>query len=1308
MEDKVEATPGQTRNPIEALSKEDLLQKYKGLLGIAKKAKQAKDEFAEENRKLKEVLKQNETQKDADKKALLTMKETLEQFTEQKLKLINEFSDLQQKSKTDEEILTKLRIENESLKRQLDRLNEDNEALLRDIDRMEDQLKKVNILGMEQKKHLGLLELEVNKLKEAESLNIVIQNKMTVAEEENKVLKERENGVKQALEELARKYSKVKEINTEQRHKFNALKDRFVEVHRKLKNLKECKRVLLETQHEYADAVSKWQKEIVRASKLLCAQMSALQIENEELRQKTKKHEEKEDSEEFTQSLVINVNVEMLLDKLQELERLSARVRADSLEKDTLLVASKQKNEELQRRIATLNDRKDELESTENLKDCEQLETEVKRLTQELSDLKVLFNKSDSRLQSGEVDMLMEHNELLQRLDALEAERITLKLDCNKVENLQKDNQRLKLEFEHLVSKLKESAQVHEDLQQLRHDLKALEQEKIALLERLQQQEREQRQQRSEESVKSLEENYTELKTRYSQMEREHADLLCEMRELNEALKSRGDVISRQQEKQQELMNELRKTNAKLKQIDEVLLQKDEAIAEKEAKVREITQEIDLTRQQAHELEAASTRSQEQLRMLNEELQSLRSNADAQSEVLSTSTISRAEEMMRMREVDDSFEEKYNKMRGLAVKLKKKLQEQTGQLAEIEQQQKENMTMKAELVELQNQLNDLQQANDKLQKLAESLKSENQKLKSSRKQANVLNLEIEAAEKSLIEATTKLASKTSELEAVHELLFNKDHTITQLRKEITIVESAKEAETTHAKELKEQVDLLQEKLKDALYAKQLANQANKALEQAQDQLKQELEQIRLEVAQCAATSSAALLAAQHEKKTTEERLQQTKADLSETQTKLHNVVHALDELRAEHTEYKQKAQAVLRKHQSVDTTRERELAEDLAHIRAAEEQQRQTLAAQTKKLGEIEQHTADLYLDNENLQRRTQELDALVNNLHEQNDRLVEEHRAQLQVQQESLRKQRQQLEAAQECHKQQLVELEAKYQRQIEQLRAEQMQAVRVPPIIGAALGASSSSSLVHAPSFSEHSPNELLMLTEREDAEGSEEATLATNNSAAVTATSNSQALRKISSSSRRSQHDFMPLEELLNTPMHAFQTDTVTTISSNSLGRNESANFESNAGNASTESLHVELHMTRELLAKQESRVRHLTALLAENEQDLAKLTQMNDMLKEELRRQERAVEREKHMHNAEYLKNVVLKFLTLTSGDERVRLIPVLNTILKLSRSETEILNCVAKGQKLPTESQGRSWGSFLPLFGSGGGGGGNNN
>lgn len=63
--------------------------------------------------------------------------------------------------------------------------------------------------------------------------------------------------------------------------------------------------------------------------------------------------------------------------------------------------------------------------------------------------------------------------------------------------------------------------------------------------------------------------------------------------------------------------------------------------------------------------------------------------------------------------------------------------------------------------------------------------------------------------------------------------------------------------------------------------------------------------------------------------------------------------------------------------------------------------------------------------------------------------------------------------------------------------------------------------------------------------------------------------------------------------------------------------------------------------ESLAIAEKRCSHLASLLAESEANEARLSQLADALKEEIRRTERAEERQKHIENLEYLKNVVLK-------------------------------------------------------------------
>lgn len=73
--------------------------------------------------------------------------------------------------------------------------------------------------------------------------------------------------------------------------------------------------------------------------------------------------------------------------------------------------------------------------------------------------------------------------------------------------------------------------------------------------------------------------------------------------------------------------------------------------------------------------------------------------------------------------------------------------------------------------------------------------------------------------------------------------------------------------------------------------------------------------------------------------------------------------------------------------------------------------------------------------------------------------------------------------------------------------------------------------------------------------------------------------------------------------------------------------------------------EVDSVRKQLAENESKVAHLTDLLADTEQDLAKHVQMNKLLKEEIRRQQRSVEREMHAENLEYLKNIVFKVLRL---------------------------------------------------------------
>ncbi|KAH8417123.1 hypothetical protein KR222_003744, partial [Zaprionus bogoriensis] len=1131
-------------NPIEALSKDEIISKYKGLLGIAKKAKQAKDELTEENRQLKDAL----AKAVANQSSLPAMQEMLQDFTDKNLILTEQVSSLQRKTKEEAERLRQFEIENESLKRQLGRLSDENDDLLADVERMEQAMQQVNSLGNEQRKNLELLESDIAKIKEAEQQNDHLRQQAESAAEETK-LRVAE------LAELQQKYENVKQINSEQRKKFNALKDRFIDVHRKLKSLKECKCVLLETQHEYAASVSKWQQEIIKASRLLCAKMTTLQQENAQLTEQL-------EAAKRTNHAMPYPN-KRLLHKVYELERLSK------------LVKEQQKQHQQQ----------------------EQHQPQQQQQQQQQQPKNAALN----------VEALLDKLNRVERLASV-------------VKEQQSSQPESTLNVAHISDRINQMQRLIQVLQEERNKQQLV----------VQTYERESAQQ--EANCVELRQHNEDLQTRYQLKEDEHTELLAEMRELNEALKVRGDVISRMQEQHGKSHKELQELTEKL--------------SERTLQMEQLQARVDELEQQDHV------------------------NGDAQSDALSTSTISRAEELSRLRELDDTYEEKYNKLRALAAKLKKKLQEQTQLIKTLEQ---------ADTAKLESELESIKLAQTQLQQDLNAARAENQKLKSkdkSAKSSNVLNLEIEAAEKSLTEVSAKLLAKSSELETLKETLVSRENTIVQLRQEISILEEAQRGEAAHSKQLKQQIDLLQAQIKDAVHGKQQMLTENKELEQSVEQQKLQVEQMRLQLADNTQQYEAKIKNSEQLLSNCTQQLELRVETLSQVEADLRQAERMKQQLQAEYSDYKVKAQAVLRKQQNRESDKEQDLEMELVAMRAREQQLRAGSEESASQIAQLEAHVADLQRDNTQQLARSQELMALIDELRDQIETLTQENQRQLQQQQQQLQQHRQQIEQMDGLHQLQ----QAQLQQQVEQLEkaAATAASTNLPSSATAAVTAAAGSGDVAS---AEQSKIDYLL---DHDSNGETLAQLA--------------AQRKISTASRRS-HDFMPLDELLNTSLNAIHSDTVTTISN--FGRSVSMQDDDIALLDARSETQAALAATKERLSIQESRVRHLTTLLAENEQDLAKLTQMNDMLKEELRRQERSEEREQHMHNSEYLKNVFLKFITLTNTDERQRLVPVLNTILRLSRNEMEMLNCVANGQKVNTDGSNRSWTGFLSAWSGGG-------
>jgi len=147
---------------------------------------------------------------------------------------------------------------------------------------------------------------------------------------------------------------------------------------------------------------------------------------------------------------------------------------------------------------------------------------------------------------------------------------------------------------------------------------------------------------------------------------------------------------------------------------------------------------------------------------------------------------------------------------------------------------------------------------------------------------------------------------------------------------------------------------------------------------------------------------------------------------------------------------------------------------------------------------------------------------------------------------------------------------------------------------------------------------------------------------------------------------------------------------------------------------EDAELERQRVEEELNKTKYRLLNTTELLNESELNNLRLIEQVSVLKDEIRRMERNIDRAESLSNLEYLKNVILKFFILKSTHERLQLIPVLVTMLKLSPDEQAKLVRVAQQtasledtsfnnesntQQINNNvnSNSSSWGSYLNMW-----------
>ncbi|XP_071440553.1 GRIP and coiled-coil domain-containing protein 2-like isoform X2 [Hetaerina americana] len=861
--------------------------------------------------------------------------------------------------------------------------------------------------------------------------------------------------------------------------------------------------------------------------------------------------------------------------------------------------------------------------------------------------------------------------------------------------------------------------------------------------------------------------------------------LISEMKGVNTVLKKRGEAIKALEAEVARLSSQLLEEQQAKKQVAVAVNQ---SLTSKEGHLNQCDAshlaEVNERKDEALEEECKSLRLQ--VSELEKQISSLSmkgSNAcdNVGSEVLSTSTISKTEEASRLRDVEESFEDRYTKLRMVAVKLKKRCTELEGDRKRADELQGRVNNMSKEINNLSTQAKNaksLQLECDRLQDKVDELGKENSNLKKALKEsvdeiaANKIQVHEYKEEKNHLASTLEVMNKEktaldSSLQEANCKRRNAEKELQKLEQELNALRvklSQEEARCADAlKQLEEgkqtwkrgnvlslEMDALEQSAADLRRQLEESRQEGTKLKESLRQTKEELDKSKIKeeeaklnrgllketqskLADCeklkneansnverlrreVETQSLQLgkLMAETKRQSDSFRTQQeavlTQASALEAQvTRLRAELLErnleLEQVRSDFAAYKVRAQAVLLKKEQERNAegaggsqriKEEEEAKELEWERERRQLERvadglkRTLEDATSQLDEVQ-------ADREILQEKCQTLELECQRLRDSSKELEDHYK-------EDIFQARIKLDTLVRSYQQQLEELQNKYRsetlslrEQVEKLKEEKEALVAQQSSLDnhkrsrglddqtRGSGGQRSWALTSETPFEGRSATEMA-LHPREEGEGSE----SVDSPPSPHSSFNSRSHGKVGANGRRKKKGLLPLDQLLSSSLP--DEEEADAVDQEMLPGDED---DRNVGDW------VSGHRSSyNLIATLERRSKHLSLLLSEAESEGARLAQQNALLKEEVRRLERCAERTEHTQNAEYLKNVLIKFITLQGGDERSRLVPVLTTILKLSPEETHQLNAVASGGALDSgqvAGAARGWGSYLHLW-----------
>ncbi|XP_076035452.1 GRIP and coiled-coil domain containing 185 kDa isoform X3 [Oratosquilla oratoria] len=1036
----------------------------------------------------------------------------------------------------------------------------------------------------------------------------------------------------------------------------------------------------------------------------------------------------------------------------EEKKQLEERIKEMEQENESikeLLSHTTQNKSDLETKVAELIQVQNEYESLRG--DLSKITQEKNKLEEELAELKKLHSKQKEELELKSVELSKKNAEI----DEFRNESVMMKKAQELVEQKIKKQQQ-------------KTEKIECSLQDAQKQIETLDAEKTTC----------------EKSLKEAQNIKEQLEASLQTSSVRCQELLTELNDMNSVLRERGERISRlevaskeKDEQLKDLKNELADSKKMIDKIAEDSAKKEE-MNDNSKTDENNSEEVNLLKKQIVNLEEEKVNMKMTIKGLEKELASGSGGGthDTQSEVMSTSTISRMEDSQRMKDLDDTFEERFMKMKSIAIRLKKKVAELTQQLnsseegrkklsvereemkkrvdaaskdkenlkaltkniqvlqgeidrlqdqvdskaKDLKDQDKQLVAVGQQLADAKSQIANMQEENDQLKRtvvnLEETIKeqadaSENvrgqvaalekrlqaeadqrealeerrkktderveeertkrerlmkdlEEAKQDSKKSSLMDLEIRDYERTVSELTATIAEKDKELITLQNGLEHEKEHVHSLKDQITHLSNQEATERERAEKMKKLLLDHKSQLAELRLSQEKHVAEQGASRSAIEQLTQEVEKQKLVLAEVSSEKSRLedygrkiKTTGERQVELLEEQTHQQKEEIDQLNSQLkavkeefegfkvraHSVLRQkskpqelnIDEVKAEKEQLQSECEAARLKIQQLQTEFAALRAEH-GFLQAERDRNSKQVSSLSSQLTKMEStHHEKLVSLESNLAQKSSEYQQIISNMTSQNEMMSNSYKNQL----ESLKL----------CHTKEIEQLQLRIE-ELEDKLWEAKNSSRTPPGVS-------------TPSVPQQVPHESGSNHRRQPSHGCEEPRLDVSNMIREEG-EGSEWVEPVQPSAvggggTGAGHDRRysppPLDQLLSNPLQP-------------LSRSVSVDDNTSLHSLATDITAKDTSHLESKISSYEIRVKQLTSLLHESEGENAKLQQLAEALKEEIRRSARNEDRQKHLENTEYLKNVVLKFLILKNSDEKKRLIPVLTTVLQLSPQE----------------------------------------